>query len=56
MIFANQTLDDITNDYFAGNEHSCIENFLIVLKSYNVLRRKKRDTEEFKSYDKCYSI
>ena len=52
MIFANQTLDEITNDYFVGSEHSCIENFLIVLRSYNVLRRQKRESGGvFKSYD-----
>ena len=51
MIFANQTLDDITNDYFGQNKYTCIENFLIKIKSYNNLRRKKLETNIFKSYD-----
>ena len=52
MIFANQTLDNITEDYFRDNEYSCIENFLIILKSYNLLQRQKHESGGvFKSYE-----
>ena len=52
MILANQTLDEISNDYFSENEYSCIENFLIILKSYNLLRRQKHESGGvFKSYE-----
>ena len=52
MIFANQTLDDLTEDYFSDNEYSFIENFLIILKSYNLLRRQKLESGGvFKSYE-----
>ena len=54
MIFANQTLDNITSDYFTENNYTCIENFLIVLNSYNELRRKKEESNIFKSFsDYC---
>ena len=52
MIFANQTLDNITEDYFSDNEYSCIENFLIILKSYNLLQRQQHESGGvFKSYE-----
>ena len=52
MIIANQTLDDISNDYFDEDNYTCIEHFLIILKEYNQLRRKKREAGSiFKSYD-----
>ena len=52
MIFANQTIDDLSNDYFSDNDYSCIENFLIILKSYNLLRRQKIESGGvFKSYE-----
>ena len=51
MIFTNQTLDNFSDDYFSDNPYSCIENFLIRLRSYNQLRGdKKRANEIFKSY------
>ena len=54
MIFANQTLEEITKDYFTDNNYTCIENFLIILNSYNQLRRKKEASTIFKSYsDYC---
>ena len=52
MIFANQTLDNLTEDYFSDNEYSCIENFLIILKSYNLLQRQQHESGGvFKSYE-----
>ena len=54
MIFTNQTLEAISDDYFADNEFSAVENFLMQLHSYNQLRRKKEATSLFKSYkDYC---
>ena len=54
MIFTNQTLEQISDDYFAENEYSAVENFLIVLNSYNKLRRDKEASTIFKSYkDYC---
>ena len=51
MIFMNQTLEEISADYFADNEYSAVENFLLVLYSYNQLRNKKLKTSLFKSYN-----
>ena len=42
MIFNNQTLDDIKNDYFSSNEYSAIENIHQVLYSYYELRKKRQ--------------
>ena len=55
MIFANQTLDDITNDYFSDTEYTCIENYYQLLKEYNELRRKKNEAGSiFKTFsDYC---
>jgi hypothetical protein len=54
MIFMNQTLDEISADYFADNEYSAVENFLLVLYSYNKLRDKTLKTSLFKSFsDYC---
>ena len=54
MIFMNQTLDEISSDYFAENEYSTVENLLLVLYSYNKLRNKKLQTSLFKSFsDYC---
>ena len=51
MIFMNQTLDNISNDYFHENNNSCIENFLIILTEYNKLRKKIDNTDIIKSYN-----
>jgi hypothetical protein len=52
MILANQTIENLSNDYFVDNEYSCIENFLLILKSYNLLRRQKIESGGvFKSYE-----
>ena len=54
IIFMNQTLENISDDYFSENDYSTVENFLIVLYSYNQLRTKKGATTLFKSYkDYC---
>ena len=54
MIFTNQTLENISADYFADNDYSAVENFLLVLNSYNQLRIAKDRTTLFKSYkDYC---
>ena len=54
MIFMNQTLDQISDDYFAENDYSCVENFLIILTSYNKLRKKKEIIDTIKTYkDYC---
>ena len=45
MIFANQTLDDISNDYFSENTETCVENLLDMLKSYNVLKHEKTQAD-----------
>ena len=45
MIFMNQTLEAISDDYFAENNYSAVENFLMVLNAYNQLRRKKRQQD-----------
>ena len=42
MIFNNQTLDNIKNDYFSNNEYSAIENIHQVLYSYYELRKKRQ--------------
>jgi hypothetical protein len=42
MIFNNQTLDNIKNDYFSKNNNSAIENIFQVLYSYFELRKKRQ--------------
>ena len=52
MIFMNQTLDDISRDYFTDYKYSCVENLLQILKEYNELRSGKRKAGSIiKSYD-----
>ena len=51
MIFMNQTLEEISNDFYGDNDYNCIENFLMVLNSYYELRPKKRKTNIFKSFN-----
>ena len=46
MIYMNQTIDNISDDYFSENNYSCVENFLMMLIAYNRVRRRKRNTEE----------
>ena len=54
MIFMNQTLDNISDDYFAENNYSAVENFLMIFYEYNKLRRRKNNTDAIKSYfDYC---
>ena len=42
MLFNNQTLDDIKNDYFSYNKYNTIENIIQILYSYFELRRKRQ--------------
>ena len=42
MIFNNQTLDDITNDYFSDGSNTVIENIHRILYSYYELRKKRK--------------
>jgi len=54
MIFMNQTLDNISDDYFAENNYSAVENFLMILQEYNKLKRRKKNTDAIKSFfDYC---
>jgi hypothetical protein len=50
MIYMNQTIDNISDDYFSENNYSCVENFLMMLIAYNRVRRRKRNTDTIKSY------
>ena len=52
MLFINQTLDDITNDYFNDNNLNCIENMLKILNSYYELSKKRKSISNiYKTYD-----
>ena len=42
MLFINQTLEDITNDYFTDDNKTCIENILENLNSYYELKQKRK--------------
>ena len=62
MIFTNQTLEDITNDYFSEESYTCIENIQKILFSYYELRKKRKKIEgiyktysDFCNYD-CQSL
>jgi hypothetical protein len=50
MIYMNQTIDNISDDYFSENNYSAVENFLMMLTAYNRVRRRKRNTDTIKSY------
>ena len=43
MIFNNQTLDEISDDYFSFNQYSAIENIHQILYSYYELRKKRQN-------------
>ena len=52
MIFANQTLDDITNDYFSDNNYTCIQNINQALYSYYLIKiKRKKISNIYKSFD-----
>ena len=52
MIFNNQTLDDIKNDYFSYNKYNTIENIIQILYSYYELRRKRQKIPSiYKKFD-----
>jgi hypothetical protein len=43
MIFNNQTLDEISDDYFSFNQYSAIENIHQILYSYYELKKKRQN-------------
>lgn len=43
MIFLNRTLDDITNDFFLGDNYTCVENLNKILFSYYEIRKKRKE-------------
>ena len=52
MIFTNQTIEDISRDYFSDTNYNCIENFHQVLYSYYELKRKRKKISNiYRSYD-----
>ena len=42
MVFNNQTLEDITNDYFSDDKYNCIERIHQILFSYYELNQKRK--------------
>ena len=42
MVFLNRTIEDITNDYFNGDNYTCIENLNKILFSYYEIRKKRK--------------
>ena len=51
MIFNNQTLDDITKDYFSYDQYTAIENIHQILYSYYELRKKRQNIADiYKSF------
>jgi len=62
MTFNNQTLDDITRDYFSNSKYNCIERIQQMLFSYYELRQKRQKIDgiyktfgEFSDYN-CKSL
>ena len=52
MLFNNQTLEDITNDYFSYDNYTAIENIHQILYSYFELKRKRQNIANiYKSYE-----
>jgi hypothetical protein len=52
MIFNNQTLDDITRDFFSNTKYNCIERIQQILYSYYELRQKRQKiTNIYKTFD-----
>ena len=52
MIFSNQTMDDLTRDYFSSDKYNCIENINKILYSYYLIRKKRKKISGiYKSYD-----
>ena len=47
MIFINQTMDDLTRDYFSSDEYNCIENINQILYSYYLIKKKEKKFLEF---------
>ena len=51
MIFNNQTLDDISNDYFSDDNFTAIENIHRILYSYYEFKKKRKNIPYiYKSY------
>ena len=52
MLFTNQTMDDLSRDYYSENKYNCIENFHKVLYTYYELRKKRKNIANiYKNYD-----
>jgi len=52
MIFINRTIDDITNDYFLGDNYTCIERLNKILFSYYEIRKKRKKISKiYKDFD-----
>ena len=52
MIFTNQTMDDLTRDYFSSDEYNCIENINQILYSYYLIgKKRKKISKIYKTYD-----
>ena len=52
MLFTNQTIEDLTRDYYVNSEYNCIENFHQILYSYYELRKKRKNIANiYQSYD-----
>ena len=52
MLFTNQTIDDLTNNYYSDNVYNCIENFHQILYSYYELRKKRKNIANiYRNYD-----
>ena len=52
MIFVNQTLEDITNDYFPDNNYTCIQNINQFLHSYYLLKIKRKSVSNiYRAFD-----
>ena len=51
MIFNNQTMEDITRDYFSSDDFNCIENINHILYTLYKLKQKSKKFFIYKSYD-----
>ena len=51
MIFSNQTINDITRDYFSDGEYNCIENIYKILYSYyELIKKRQKQDYIYKDY------
>lgn len=52
MLFMNQTIDDLSRDYYSDNIYNCIENYHKVLYSYYELKKKRKKIPNiYRKYD-----